>query len=160
MDDEHGNADYLMFSNIDYTNEEVRQDVLRWGNWMVENVGIDGFRLDAVQHYSWHFAREWIQHVKDAGREKNREIFVVGEYWIGDVKKLVQWVDRMGNGVRAYDTPLLNNFSRLSLSKASGLSLDMKILSWDIDLRKVFRNSLVQARPEAAVVGPVVISLA
>lgn len=150
VDDENGNADYLMFSNIDYRNDEARRDVLNWGEWMVKDVGVDGFRLDAVQHYSWHFAREWIQHVKQTGQHMNRDVFVVGEFWTGNVKKLVQWVDRMGHGVRAYDSPLLGNLARISLANTSGWSLDLML----VDLRKVFRHSLVEDRPDAAVVRP------
>ena len=151
VDDEHGNADFLMFSNIDYTNAEVRQDVLNWGQWMVNEVGVDGFRLDAVQHYSWHFAKLWIDHVKNVGRQNGRDIFMVGEFWQYDINKLVQWTDRMGSGVRAYDPILLSNISRISLAKlASNTALTMLVS--DVDLRKVFRGTLVEARPENAVV--------
>lgn len=138
VDDEHGNADYLMFSNIDYTNEEARQDVLRWGEWMVRDIGVDGFRLDAVQHYSWNFTREWIERVKRA----RPDAFVVGEFWVYDVAKLVRWIGRVGEDVYAYDSPLLASFSRASLGKGR----------FDVDLRKIYRNTLVAAKPNNAIV--------
>ena len=153
---EKGNYDYLMFSNIDYRNPEARRDVINWGQWMVHDIGLGGFRLDAVQHYSWHFARDWIKTVKDAGGSLDREIFVVGEFWTGDTKRLVQWLDRMGQGVRAFDSPLLGNFSRISRARLTTKNnqnrFGMRLSNWDVDLRRIFRNSLVEARPHGAVV--------
>lgn len=142
VDDLNGNADYLMFSNIDHSHPEVRQDLMAWGRWMVRDVGVEGFRLDAVPHYSWNFAREWIAHVRETARQQGRDLLVIGEYWMPDVLKIVQWVDRVGQGVKAIDAPLHANFSRLSQAK----------LKWEVDLRKVFRGTLTEARPDNAVV--------
>lgn len=142
VDDLNGNADYLMFSNIDHTDPEVREDLVRWGQWMVKEVGVDGFRLDAVPHYSWNFAREWVGQVIKAAAQQRRDLLILGEYWMPDVEKLVLWVDRVGQGVRAIDAPLHSNFSRLSQSK----------FKWEVDLRKVYRGTLTAARPENAVV--------
>ncbi len=52
MDDEGGNADFLMFADLDYSHPEVCEDVTNWGKWIVNEVGLRGFRLDAVQHFS------------------------------------------------------------------------------------------------------------
>ncbi|GME28430.1 Glucanalpha-maltohexaosidase precursor [Neofusicoccum parvum] len=142
VDGENGNFDYLMFSNIDYSNAEARQDVLNWGTWMLNDVGVSGFRLDAFKHVSWHFAREWAAHVQAAARQRGRgDVFIVGEYWTGELAKLVRWVDHVGHGARTYDAPLLNNFSALSLARRPSA----------LDLRRVYRDTLVAARPRAAV---------
>jgi alpha-amylase len=50
-----GNADYLMLENLDYTNPEVVQETNQWGQWIVKELSLKGFRLDAVQHYSRTF---------------------------------------------------------------------------------------------------------
>lgn len=142
VDGEKGNADYLMFSNIDHRNPEVREDLLRWGQWMVQDIGVDGFRLDAVPHYSWNFVRDWIAQVKRAGEEQGRDIFVFGEYWMKNVEKIVRWVDNVGQGARAFDAPLHTNFARLSQAKNR----------WEVDLRKVYRGTLTAARPNNAIV--------
>lgn len=148
VDDENGNFDYLMFSNIDYANAEARQDVLDWGAWMVTDVGVQGFRLDAFKHVSWHFARDWTAHVKAAAaRNPNgpaADVFVLGEVWTGDVDKLVQWVDRIGHGAYTYDAPLLHHFSAASLATTDKRSAAT-------DLRHIFKDTLVAARPNNAV---------
>lgn len=143
VDDLWGNADYLMFSNVDFANAEVREDVTRWGQWMVNEVGIDGFRLDAVPHMSWMFIREWIRIAMEAAQHQQRELFIMGEFLNRNPKKILQWMDRMGQGVKAYDIPLLNNFAKLSMAKNK----------LEVDLRKVFKNTLIQFRPADAVVG-------
>jgi alpha-amylase len=148
VDDFKGNGDYLMFSNIDYSNAEVREDVQRWGEWMVSEVGVDGFRLDAVPHISWMFMREWIHIAKEAAKRQNRDLFIMGEFYNGNVNKIMQWMDRMNNAVYAYDIPLLSNFAKISSAKSK----------LDVDLRKVFKNTLIQHRPGNAVVSSLSVS--
>ncbi|EMC92249.1 glycoside hydrolase family 13 protein [Baudoinia panamericana UAMH 10762] len=144
VDDMHGNADYLMFSNIDYTHPAVRQDTLKWGEWMVDINGVDGFRLDAVQHFSYNFTREWIARVQAASQRKRSEpAFIVGEIWTGEVDRIVKWLDVVGGGAFAYDSPLLYNFSRISE--------DVRTNSKNSDLRTILRDSLLEHRPHAAV---------
>ena len=36
VDEEFGNFDYLMGADIDFQNEEVREELLRWGKWYIE----------------------------------------------------------------------------------------------------------------------------
>jgi alpha-amylase len=58
VDKDKGNYDYLMFSNLDFTNQEVQDDVKSWGEWVVRELSLSGFRLDAVRHvgsFYWEF---------------------------------------------------------------------------------------------------------
>ncbi|KAK3068923.1 hypothetical protein LTR53_013139 [Teratosphaeriaceae sp. CCFEE 6253] len=144
VDDMHGNYDYLMFANVDFAHPAVRQDVLNWGDWMVQSTGVHGFRLDAVQHFSYHFTREWVARVHAASRQKRgKDAFVVGEIWTGEVERITKWLDVVGQGAHAYDSPLLYNFSRVSEDVRTG--------SANADLRTVLRDSLLECRPAAAV---------
>lgn len=121
VDDQNGNNDYLMFSNIDYTHADVRQDVKAWGEWMLSNdVGVAGFRLDAVQHISYSFMREWIQHVNNASvKSKRKDAFIIGEVWSGEPERITKWLDAVQHAsghprIHAFDAPLLYNFSHLT----------------------------------------------
>lgn len=144
VDDLHGNFDYLMFSNIDYAHPEVRQEVLNWGQWMVQDIGVDGFRLDAVQHFSFNYTRDWIEHVQRVSRQKNgKEALMVGEIWTGEVRRILSWLNVVGPAIYAYDSPLLYSFSRISEDVRTG--------SKNADLRTVYRDSLVECRPEQSV---------
>lgn len=145
VDDLYGNFDYLLFSNIDYAHPEAREDVLRWGEWMVNETGVDGFRLDAVQHFSFAYTRDWVSRIQNASRNKRdgKQAFVVGEIWTGEVKRITSWLDVVGQGAYAYDSPLLYNFSRISEDVRQG--------SKNADLRTIHRDSLLESRPQNAV---------
>ncbi|KAF2756824.1 thermostable alpha-amylase [Pseudovirgaria hyperparasitica] len=127
---------YLMFNELDYTHPDVQQDVKNWGVWITQEVGLRGFRLDAVQHFSEKFTNAWIDHLsKEFGQEK---LFFVGEYWVGGVSELVSYLHKTSNRMSLYDAPLLNNFSHISQTPTA-------------DLRAVFSNSLVDVAPAKAV---------
>ena len=147
VDDEHGNYDYLMFSNVDHSEPEVREDLTNWGKWMIESTGVDGFRLDAVQHFSFSFTRSWIAAVNAVNRQKNgRDAFIVGEIWTGEVDRITKWLDVVSSPAQhvwAYDSPLLYNFSRISQDVIKG--------SRNADLRTILRDSLLELRPPHAV---------
>ncbi|PPJ57254.1 hypothetical protein CBER1_02822 [Cercospora berteroae] len=157
VDHTHGNYDYLLFSNIYYHHPEVRNDTLQWGRWMVEDVGISGFRLDAAQHFSWHFTREWIGQVHAASRRRfGKDAFVVGEVLAAEVSRQLRWLDTVtpqGCGTQlayAFDAPLLYSFSRVSEDVRRG--------SKNADLRTLLsgpgdpdKQALVAVRPYQAV---------
>ncbi|KAK5166614.1 uncharacterized protein LTR77_008157 [Saxophila tyrrhenica] len=162
-DDLDGNDDFLMFSNIDYTHPEVRRDVLNWGTWMIDSIGVDGFRLDGARHISYSFMREWIGSIGKAQREKTgKEAFVVAEFWTGEVQRITKWLDAVkqpsgGPRVYAFDAPLFYNFANLSdaISKASHPKstpnrspLVRPAAIETPDLRTLLRNSLLAARPD------------
>ncbi|OLN85683.1 Glucan 1,4-alpha-maltohexaosidase 3 [Colletotrichum chlorophyti] len=132
-----GNADYLMLENIDYTNPEVVKEQQQWGRWIVEELGLRGFRVDAVQHISWNFVNEWAKYLRKTSRNGN-DLMFVGEFWHGDVHVLTNWLDHMHPFFKLYDVPLMYHIARLSWHD-------------DDDLRKVFDNTLVQKRPNNAV---------
>ncbi|PSN74182.1 glucan 1,4-alpha-maltohexaosidase precursor [Corynespora cassiicola Philippines] len=132
--DEQGNADYMMFADVDYSHPEVCEDVKKWGAWITKELGLKGFRLDAVQHFSERFTNEWV----DSLRDECGNIFVVGEYWVGDPGEMNEWLDKMKHKFSLFDAPLLYNFSSASTTE-------------NADLRKIFDNSLVQTNPVEAV---------
>ncbi|KIV92736.1 hypothetical protein PV10_04007 [Exophiala mesophila] len=134
--DESGNADFLMFADIDYSHPEVINDVIHWGEWVVKKLKLRGFRFDACQHFSERFTNEFVSHLEKVFGA--RKLFLVGEFWSGDVGEMLEYLEGMEHKFSLYDSPLLNNFSRLSTTE-------------NADLRTVFDGSLVQARPESAV---------
>ncbi|PYI24514.1 alpha-amylase [Aspergillus violaceofuscus CBS 115571] len=127
---ELGNYDYLMFADLDYSHPDVRADVLRWGTWIGQRLGLKGMRLDAAKHFSTRFQKEFTAHMRATA---DPEFVVIGEYWTGDVQELVRYVQtEMEGTVVAVDAPLVHNFSRVSLEKGRG------------DLRRVLRGTLVE----------------
>ncbi|KAL4909835.1 hypothetical protein BDW74DRAFT_165194 [Aspergillus multicolor] len=135
VSDENGNYDYLMFANLDYSNQEVRDNVLRWGNWITTQLPLRGMRLDAVKHYSAAFQKVFIETVRGRLGEK---FFFVGEYWTAETDILLDYLKGMDFELSLFDVPLLNRFSVISRTKGA-------------DMRQIFEDTLVQKSPEHAV---------
>ena len=136
VDKEQGNADYMMFADIDYSHPETQEDTKRWGIWITKEFGLKGFRLDAVQHFSERFTSEWVAGLRDAC---GADVFCVGEFWMGDHQPLCDWLEKMGRQFSLFDAPLLYNFHRASTTEKA-------------DLTKVLEGSLVKYEPWNAVV--------
>jgi len=137
VDSESGNADFLMFADVDYSHDEVANDVINWGEWATRELKLKGFRLDACQHFSERFTNGFVKNLEEKFGAKN--IFLVGEFWVGNAEPMLKYLDEMNHKFSLYDAPLVYNFSKTSKQENG-------------DLRKIFDGSLVQAKPEAAVV--------
>ena len=135
-DPEFGNFDYLMGMNVDMDNPEVHRELKRWLKWYLKQTNVDALRLDAVKHISFPFYRELITEIrKDTGKAYP----VVGEYWSGDVDKLLYYLDSVQNIMSLFDVALHFNFFNASHSGS------------DYDMRGIFSRTLITERPENAV---------
>lgn len=135
--DEQGNYDYLMFDDIDFRNQAVREELNYWGKWYHETSKVDGFRLDAVKHISPDFIKEWIDKLKE---NCGRDFFIVAENWnIESVGQLEDYIETTQGSTHLFDSLLHHNL--YLVSKAGG----------DYDLDKIFDNTLVQRNPLLAV---------
>jgi alpha-amylase len=133
---EYGNYDYLMGCDLDFQNEEVRQELSAWGKWFLDTAGVDGFRLDAVKHIPSWFFTGWLDELR---RHAGRDLFAVGEYWSPDLEPLLAYIDRTGGKMSLFDVPLHYNFHKAGRAGSS------------YDMRQIFLGSLVQERPVLAV---------
>ena len=77
VDGEMGNYDYLMNADVNYAHPEVRKEVISWGKWVVNELKLDGFRMDAVKHISEGFMKEFLDEVRSV---YGQEFYSVGEY--------------------------------------------------------------------------------
>lgn len=134
---ENGNYDYLLFADLDFSNEEVKRDVKNWVRWLGSEFQISGMRFDAAKHYSRAFLKELIAHIRQTGGSR---WFLVAEYWKAEIEVLLSYLQQMENLVSLFDVPLTQKFS--TLSKMEGA-----------DLRNVLKMTLTHLRPQHAVVG-------
>lgn len=72
-DNENGNYDFLMGSDIDHAHSEVRDDMIKWGQWLVRTFPISGFRFDAIKHFSSAFLRDFIHAMREEARKVREE---------------------------------------------------------------------------------------
>ncbi len=89
-DSENVNFDYLMGVNLDNNNPDTIWALLEWGKWYIKTVKPDGLRLDAVKHINFEFYRDWLTVMR---RNARKDLFAVGEYWNGDVNRLIHYID-------------------------------------------------------------------
>ncbi|MDB5245878.1 MAG: alpha-amylase [Segetibacter sp.] len=135
--DEKGNYDYLMFSDIEFRNPAVREELKRWGKWYYETTSFDGMRLDAVKHIAPQFYNEWLVYMRQMS---GKELFAVGEYWApGDLPLLLKYIEATDGKMSVFDAALHH---QLHTASRSGNSYD---------LTTILDNSLVSAMPELAV---------
>jgi alpha-amylase len=132
---EHGNADYLLASDIDTA---IADGELRyWGRWFVDVAGVAGFRLDACKHIRASFFRDWLNHLRV--HFGGRELFSVGEYWSRDVAELRQYIAVTERVMSLFDVPL--HYRLCDASRAGSA----------YDLRTIFDDTLVKEDPFKAV---------
>jgi alpha-amylase len=136
IDSEKGNYDYLMFSDIEFRNQAVREELKKWGAWLLKETGIDGVRIDAVKHITPDFFNEWL----DDLRTIKPDLFAVGEYWApGELPLLLRYIERTNGRMSLFDSSLHHALYYASLAGK------------DYDLRTILDDSLVAIKPELAV---------
>lgn len=133
---ELGNFDYLMFADVDVAHPDVREEYFKYAEWLVNELGLDGFRLDAVKHIDSEFMNDFISHIKAKAGD---EFYAVGEYWLYDEAATNHYLYKTDYDMDLFDVGLHFNFQ--NAAKAGE----------DYDLRKIFDNSIVQEHPQLAV---------
>lgn len=136
---ENGNYDYLMFADLDFSNPEVQEDVMKWCKWVFgELPGICGMRLDAIKHYSAAFQRKLVRCLKEQAEANGADSFVVGEYWLSNSKFLSKYLDSFQGMLHLFDVKLVYNLHDISVGRVR-------------DLRRVFFGTLTEIRPNLSV---------
>jgi len=134
---EKGNYDYLMFADIDFDIQEVKDELKRWAKWFVEFTGVNGFRLDAIKHIALDYFNEWLDYIR---AETGKELFTVGEYWDPNgLDILEKYIIDSSHRMSLFDAPLQNKFH--SASKQGS----------NFDMRTIFDNTLLSKYPQNTV---------
>lgn len=136
VDEELGNFDYLMGADVEFRNKAVYEELMRWGNWLADQVPVHGFRLDAAKHIPAWFFRDWVGRMRE---EIASDLFVVAEYWQPDMDALRTYLERVDLQLALFDVALVHRFH--DAARAHG----------DFDLRTIFDGTLVAAMPDHAV---------
>lgn len=111
VDNEFGNYDYLMFANIDYNHPDVRNEIISWGKWIVQELQLDGMRLDAVKHISDEFISVFLNELR---KVYGASFYSVGEYWKNSLPALEKYLEELSYGTDIFDVGLHYNFHRAS----------------------------------------------
>lgn len=129
--EEKGNFDYLMFSDIEFRNPAVREELKKWALWYLKTTGVDGFRLDAVKHISISFFPDWLHHIRE---QTQKELFAVGEF-ADEVNFMTKYLEYSQHCMSLFDFALQKNFHEASNAGES------------YDLRQIFDQTLTSHDP-------------
>ncbi|MEO6904741.1 MAG: alpha-amylase [Ginsengibacter sp.] len=134
---EKGNFDYLMYDDIDFRNQAVRDELVNWAKWYWYQRNFDSVRLDAVKHIPPFFYVDWLKQLRES---TGKEIFAVGEYWTpGFLDLLLKYIEETKGEMSLFDASLQRNFHTASQS------------GHDYDMSKIMDETLAKALPEKAV---------
>ncbi|KAG9102539.1 hypothetical protein FRC06_001813 [Ceratobasidium sp. 370] len=137
VDKENKNYDYLMGADIDHRHPEVKDDLLAWGKWVIDEIGAAGFRFDAIKHINEVFIGDFIKHVRE--QTKKPSMLAVGEFWKDSLGDIDAYLNNLGTQFSVFDAPLHYSFKEAGEAGSN------------YDLRKIFDNTLVKIRPMDAV---------
>lgn len=103
--------DFLLAADVDYQNQKVVNEMKAWGTWITNEVGFDGFRIDAIKHVSSPFMDQWLDHVQ---QNTEKDIFFVGEAWEVNDQKLIDYLQDVDNSnLKVFDFALRGAFENL-----------------------------------------------
>jgi alpha-amylase len=136
LDLEKGNYDFLMGCDLDMDSLDVQEELKKWGRWVLDTTGVDGFRLDAVKHVPAWFFELWIDHLRS---HSQKDLFCVGEYWSNELGSLQWFLRETGGKISLFDVPLHQNFHIASRRGSN------------YDLRQIFDGTLTSDCPMLAV---------
>ena len=100
--------DLLMGADLDYNDTKVKEDVIKWGKWIINDLKFDGFRLDAAKHIDNGFISYFINKIDNNSKKK---VFFGGEAWIEDQDTLVDYLKQIDvDNFNVFDYPLRAKF--------------------------------------------------
>jgi alpha-amylase len=135
IDDEKGNYDYLLGSDLDFDNTDVKNHLKEYGVWLTNELNLDGYRIDAMKHIKWDWQKEWLDHVKAS---TDKKLFAFGEH-LGGLEDTKELLGKNNWELSAFDFPLFFNLRKASTYNGT------------FDLRTIFNGTLTEASPVHAV---------
>ncbi len=91
-----------------HRNPYVYTELLEYARWLLEDIGVDGFRYDCVKGYGGWMVRA-IQELRGVRNNKPFKPYGVGECWDSD-RSILDWLDETNawsdNPAGAFDFPL------------------------------------------------------
>ncbi len=133
--------------NIDppYNNQQFGQDISyytdsrymaegldNWGNWLTDQIGFDGFRLDLVKGITNDYTKEWFYRNNvpkpisgpDVYRPAQPLRFAVGEYFDGNLSFVQSWIDGNDRRASAFDFPLYYKLKDMANNTSGGFDMN------------------------------------
>ncbi|MCU4177502.1 alpha-amylase family glycosyl hydrolase [Carboxylicivirga sp. N1Y90] len=111
----------LFGHDFDHDNEQVQKQLIEWGNWLMNDVGYDGARLDFVNGIKPGFINQWGHEVI------SDSTFCVAEFFTNSKEQIIEWNKAINKGlstqIKSFDFPLKKLLTEMANGK--GADFDM-----------------------------------
>lgn len=153
-------TDIILGADLDYQNLECQNEMLSWSKWLVETVGIDGFRVDAIRHIDNGFVKRWANemttYMNNTGRSDRMLMF--GENWDGWKERLTAYQNGNPGGNNSFDQTNPGSYSGIGGSMSLfdvPLHYDFQKIAGEsnesLDINQLPDRGLLAANPDKAV---------
>ncbi|KAJ3312066.1 Alpha-1,4-glucan:maltose-1-phosphate maltosyltransferase [Boothiomyces sp. JEL0838] len=123
--------------DLDHSNIKVQGLVIDYLKWL-QSLGFAGFRFDEAKGYSGSFVFTFIN--------STNPLFRVGEYYDGDITKVLRWINETRGTSGAFDFPLYFPLKR-SVNSNNYLEMrDVGLISWNSTQATTFVDNHDTAR--------------
>lgn len=117
----NGDWDFMyFFYDYDQNYGDTQNKLYDWTTWLLNNVSLDGLRMDAVKHFPPSFVSGLVNHLNTQGINPP---MIVGEFYDGNANLLNDWVNSVYSGltpaaaaankVRIFDFELFFTFENI-----------------------------------------------
>lgn len=132
-------SDTILGIDFDFQSQNVQNEMLKWSKWLVNEVGFDGFRVDAIRHIHIPFIARWGEEMKAymSSIGKGENLLIFGEFWDG-------WADRLDAYLRGTpEAPTLSYSPEMNPRDYAGIdyAMDLFDVPLHFDFEKVAKQN-------------------
>ena len=113
----------ILGAQLDHLQPDVQRELLTWTKWFINEIGLDGFRVDAIRHMDIPFISMWGREIADYMKVigKDKDMLMFGENWDGWAERLNSYLlGSPSNNVLSYSEGMgPQNYA--GINKAMGL---------------------------------------
>jgi alpha-amylase len=111
--------DFEGMPDLCHRNPDVYKSLMDYSQWLIEDIGFDGFRYDFVKGYGTWLISAIVERLYTKNGNTKYSPFAVGEYWDSDIS-IAKWLKETNafsdNPVAAFDFPLRGRLKELCSS--------------------------------------------
>ena len=114
--DSRNDAKQLDDKLVDYSNQDVAIEIEDWGEWIIEEIGFDGFIISDGDYINENFIKRWIDYVQRRTWDDNFFLLEIEEE---SIYELGSFIDDLGfYDINFLDYPLRDEFNALQYGRA------------------------------------------
>jgi alpha-amylase len=124
---DYGEGDAMAFASfpdLSHKHPYVRSELIKWGKWLRDEIGFDGWRFDVAAGIDADMLVDWMNEIGGWG---------VAEYWAGTYDDLTDYLDNGNETYAAFDFHMM--YGLYHMAKSNGWydmsSLRFNGLLWD-----------------------------